>query len=76
MSQNSAYKSSSGTSKFKSKPLIFFGEHFFQNLEEPNFFRPFKKPYPRYYTAVTSAYVVLYTNMCIVFCKKEICKFF
>ncbi len=63
--------------KFKSKPLILLsGEHFFQNLEEPNFFMPFEKPYLRHYTAVTSTYVVLYTNKYIVFCKNEICKFF
>jgi hypothetical protein len=37
MSQNSTYKSSTGTSKFKSKPLILSGERFFLNFKEPNF---------------------------------------
>ncbi len=65
MSQNS-------TSKFKSKPLILSGESFFKLI----FFMPFEKPYPQNYTAITSTYVVLYTNMTIVFCKNEKCKFF
>ncbi len=74
MSQNSTYKSS--TSKFKSKPLILSGERFFQNLEEPNFWglsRNLITDITVYCTAVTSTYVVLYTNMYIVFCKNEIC---
>jgi hypothetical protein len=78
MSQNSAYKSSTGTSKFKSKPLIFFGEHFFQNLEELIFgaFRETLSPILLY----TVLQLLLHMLYCILICvlcfANEICKFF